>query len=321
MAARVLVTGASGQLAPAVARRLIGEGFAVTLLARTRFARFRDADTVLMPERWTEEALGAALARANVDAVINLAGAGVRPGGTDAGALFDTNVALPCAMMRAWPARAGSARRAFVNIGSGAEYAGARDGAPLDESAPLTRTHPYGLSKAAAGLAGAQVAAELGIGFAHLRLFGVYGENEAAHRLLPTLVDTLRQGTAAPLSDGRQVRDWLYEEDVGDAVCAAVAGLLGGGMPSGVYNLGSGEGASVRRFAETVADHLNAPRVLLRFGAIGRRGAEEDALVADARRLRDATGWNPRYGLDAGLAEAVARLARATPRHEKEGAR
>lgn len=308
MAARVLVTGASGQLAPAVARRLRAEGYAVTLLARTPFLRFCDADVVLVPGRWTGETLAAAPGGLDVDAVVNLAGAGVRPGGTDAGAFFDTNVLLPCAMMRAAPGL-----RAFVNIGSGAEYAGARDRAALNEDAPLTRTHPYGLSKAAAGLAGAQVAAELGIGFAHLRLFGVYGENEAAHRLLPTLVESLPRGIAAPLSDGTQKRDWLYEEDVGAAVCAAVAGLLGG-MASGIYNLGSGEGASVRRFAGTVADHLGAPRSLLAFGALGRRGAEADDLVADARLFRDATGWAPRYDLDAGLGEAVARLGRATTR-------
>jgi nucleoside-diphosphate-sugar epimerase len=291
-------------LAPAIVQALCDAGFDVVLLARSAFMPFADVRTLLLPGDWTPAALQTLLADESIDAIVNLAGAGVRPGGIAKGALYEGNVALPPRLMTA----ASPALRAFVNLGSGSEYAGSSAPVALDEAAPLNPDHGYGLSKAAGGLAGKQVADELGIRFAHLRLFGAYGENEAPHRLLPTLVTRLSRGEVAPMSDGTQIRDWLYEADIGDAVVAALTALLTERMPGGIYNLGSGNGASVRRFAETVADLLGAPRPLLDFGAIPRRGKEVECLVADAGRFREYTAWKPAHPLDAGLALAIERI-------------
>jgi nucleoside-diphosphate-sugar epimerase len=178
----------------------------------------------------------------------------------------------------------------------------------LVETAPLTTTHPYGLSKAAAGFACKQLADARGMGFAHLRLFGVFGENEADHRLLPSLAKSLLLGRAIPLSDGLQIRDWLYEEDVGRAVAFTVMGILSGRTNSGIYNVGSGTPASVRSFANLVADILRVDRTLLRFGAIPRRGHEGEAFVADTTAFCTATGWKPLFSLEQGLAMALSRM-------------
>lgn len=304
--ARILVAGASGQLAPAIVAGLARAGFAPILLTRSPLGDVRGHQSLVLPAPWSAEALAAAMAQLDMQGIVNLAAAGVRPDDVREGLMFEVNVALAAALIAASPPSV----RAFVNIGSGAEYEANRAGRPRAESSPLTTAHPYGLSKAAAGFAGRQLAAERGIGFAHLRLFGAFGENEVGHRLLPSLVSGLMQGRAAALSDGLQVRDWLYEEDVGSAVAATVGALLSGAMASGIYNLGSGRGVTVRAFAQTVADLLTAPRDLLIFGAIGRRGVEGDALVADTTALDAALGWRPSYTLEAGLETALSRMGR-----------
>lgn len=303
-ATRILVAGASGQLAPAVIAGLERGGFAPVLLARCSFGVPLDYECVTLPGPWTTELLATAIAPLRLGGIVNLAAAGVQPGKEGLGALFEVNVALVAALLDASPASV----CAFVNIGSGAEYRGDGVGAALSELAPLTESHPYGLSKAASAFVGKQTADERRISFAHLRLFGAFGENEAAHRLLPSLASTLSRSEPVLLSDGRQIRDWLYEEDVGEAVSATVAALLSGQMASGFYNLGSGRGTTVRAFAESVADVLKAPRELLRFGAIARRDGEGQALVADCAALAAATGWKPSYTLEAGIRSALKRL-------------
>ena len=47
-----------------------------------------------------------------------------------------------------------------------------------------------------------------------LRFFKVYGEGEAPHRLLPSLVAGLARRERVPLSEGTQVRDFIHVDDV-----------------------------------------------------------------------------------------------------------
>lgn len=258
---------------------------------------------VLPAEDWTTAGFQRLLNQHEIEAVVNLAGAGVRPGGRTAD-LFDANVELPVRLAAAGR----GCLRAFVNIGSGAEYAGGAAAIPIMETAPLTQKHPYGLSKAAGGFALLQVAHSFGIAMAHLRLFGAYGQSEAQHRLLPSLARALRNGESVPLSDGDQVRDWLYEDDVGGAVAAAICALSKGHMASGFYNLGSGEGRSVKEFATMVAAAVGAPESLLHFGALPRREAEVAALVADPRKFMAASMWTPRYSFESGVRTALSCL-------------
>lgn len=307
--ARILVTGANGQLAPAIVARLQAGGHVPVLLMRpTSPTRSGVVSTLvrILPAPWSTQALRDILVADGIEGVVNLAAAGVRPRDNAVGALYEANVALPVELLRAGAGHV----RAFVNIGSGAEYAGTSP-ADLNETAALSLVHAYGMSKAAGGVAGMQVAAETGCAFAHLRLFGAYGENEAAHRLLPNLTAHLLRDEAVPLSDGLQIRDWLYEEDIAAAVVSAFEGLDAGTLSSGFYNLGSGSGTSVRDFAQAVADALGKPRSLLAFGEIPRRGNEVDRLVANTALFCNRTSWRPTYDLRRGISIAVDRyLAR-----------
>jgi GDP-4-dehydro-6-deoxy-D-mannose reductase len=302
---RVLVTGSGGQIGPAVVSALTSLGCEIVALNRTAREVPQATHAIAIESPWRARELETVVRDEKIAAVINLAAAGVRTNpGTDSD-LFEANVALPTLLLRAGRGQV----KAFVNIGSGAEYLGGIQGSFLDETAPLTLNHAYGLSKAAGGLAGKQAADELGIAFCHLRLFGVFGENEAPHRLLPNLFHTLRRGEIVPLSDGSQIRDWLYETDVAAAISAALFSLLEGRMVSGIYNLGSGRGADVREFASAVAGVLGVSHQLLGFGMIDRRVSEQDVLVADPSRFLEATGWSPAYSLEDGIQAGVSRLA------------
>jgi dolichol-phosphate mannosyltransferase len=299
----VLIAGTSGQLGPAVARAFVDAGWRVVSLQRRGCAP-AGTQAMMLPDDWSGEALAAATRGLKVDAVINLVGAGVDPGTRAPDHLAAVNVALA----RRLAELAGQlGARAFVNLGSGSEYRPS-DAQALDEGAAENDAEPYARTKAEGGRRALAACADAGVAAAHVRLFGMYGESERGHRLLPTIVRAHQEGGRAKLSAGAQVRDWLYEQDVGEALVRLAQALLDGRASSGLYNLGSGAGTTVRSFAQIAAELLGGEPDLLEFGAVGLRDGEGNRLVADTAKLRAATGWTPRHDLRAGLSRAIAQM-------------
>lgn len=300
---RVLIAGASGQLGPSVVRAFTDARWRVLALQRRPEAP-SGAEAIALPGEWSAAALAAATQGIRVDAVVNLVGAGVDPGTRQPERLEAVNVGL-AERLAVLAGHLGA--RAFVNLGSGSEYLPSEAPA-LDESAAENGAEPYASTKAEGGRRALAACAGAGVCAAHVRLFGMYGESERGHRLLPTIVHAHRAGGRAKLSAGFQVRDWLYEQDVGEAVVRLAAALAAGHAPSGVYNLGSGAGNTVRGFAELAAELLGGASDLLEFGAVGLRDGEGNRLVADISKLRAATGWTPRDDLRSGLVRAIAKM-------------
>jgi nucleoside-diphosphate-sugar epimerase len=98
--------------------------------------------------------------------------------------------------------------------------------------------------------------------------------------------------------DGHQVRGNTY---VGDCVEATIAAL---GAPRGeVYNVGGGETASVWDVLGRLEAILGVKALVRREPA---RPGDQRVTGADTSRLHAHLGWQPRIGLDEGLARQVA---------------
>jgi GDP-4-dehydro-6-deoxy-D-mannose reductase len=110
-----------------------------------------------------------------------------------------------------------------------------------------------------------------------------------------------------PLSDGRQVRDFIAVDDVVDAQLAAGEAMQAGGGETrqAVWNVCTGEPVSVRDFAQTVAAVLRADPDLLGFGDIPRREDDVPWLVGCRELIEQELGWRPRLDLRAGLCRAL----------------
>jgi nucleoside-diphosphate-sugar epimerase len=301
-----LVSGVTGFLGSALARRLAAERVKVFGLARAGGAGLGQLAGVcgleLLEVRGSgREGLARALHGVTVDAVYNLAAAGVRPGGADLEELLSGNVHWVIDLVRCL---GGSAARRFVHTGTCFEYGACAAGVPLDETMPARPFSLYGATKLAGQHLGRLLAREAGLPFVTLRLFGAYGPGEAPHRLVPYLVRALAADQAADLTPGAQVRDWLYVEDAAEALW--VAGAADGLEDGAVYNVCSGSGVSVREVGVLLAELLGKPAGLLRWGARAARDEEPAWIVGDPGRFRRATGWAPRTPLREGLAAAVA---------------
>jgi nucleoside-diphosphate-sugar epimerase len=256
---------------------------------------------VLEVEAFQTEELRRTLRGLDAEIVFNLAAYGVDPEDQDPGAMLDGNVNLVARLLLAL---AGRPVTRFVHVGSCAEYGTPVAGERVAEDHAVLPTSLYGAAKAASVVYGNALARRLGIPFVTLRLFGVFGVGERPDRLIPYVIKRLIRDEASDLTPGEQVRDFLYVEDVAEALvigarCAAV-------VPYTVYNVCAGQPVRVRAIAEAVADVMGKPRSLLEFGKRAYRADEAMWLVGSNQRFVGATGWRPKTSITDGIRQMVA---------------
>jgi nucleoside-diphosphate-sugar epimerase len=304
-AANILVTGASGFIGVHVVARLLSEGSRVTVLVRPSSslpAAWHGRVNVVTCDDFSERGLRRQL-HSPADTVFHLAAYGVRPNHRDIDEMIAINVGLPAALVRLcaeWRAR-------MVMAGTFSEYRSPADRNLLTEASPLEDGKLYGSSKAAGGIVANAIAKSDGVAFRLLRLFKVYGAGEASHRLLPALVSGLEQRQRVAISAGTQILDFVYIDDVVEAILRADAHCQQKGDVA-TWNVATGRAHSVREFAECVAAAMNVDQSLLGFGAIDMRKDDEPWLVGSPDLLRSALDWQPSIGLDEGVRAAVAAL-------------
>jgi UDP-glucose 4-epimerase len=303
----ILVTGASGFVGSALVGRLAAAGCHVVCLARSssRIPASATGPAVdwIRTDRHDPATLRALLGDVAPAIVFNLAAYGVRPEDRDASAMIDGNVGLLANLLAAV---ADHPPRRFIHIGSCSEYGPAPEGARLSESSSLDPTSLYGAAKAGATLFGRNLAQRLEIPFVTLRLFGVYGPGEASYRLIPYLIDRLRQDQRVDLTPGEQQRDLTFIDDVVDALVSAA-------QSSGIedfqsYNVCSGTPVRIRDIATSVCRAVGKPVELLAFGARPYRPDEPMSIIGNPARFHAATGWSPGVTLEEGIGRMVQRL-------------
>ena len=301
---KALVAGGGGLVGSALVDRLAVGGHDVSVMT-TGGIRPLPVRTLRLT-RWHPDCVLEAEPAPRYDWIFNAAAYGVDPSQTDATAAHLANAELPLAFVDL-ARRAGA--RALVHVGSCFEYAEPAVRRPLRESDPLETAKTYNATKVAGSLAVVEAARRTGLNAIVARLFGVYGAGERPWRLLPSIHDRLVRGQPVPLSEGSQVRDYLHIDDAAAGLIALAASISDAPRAPSIVNLCSGAGVTVRRFAETLAGALGAPRELLQFGAIPMRAREIAYLVGDVGYLNSLMPWRPAYTLDSGLTAAAAELS------------
>jgi UDP-glucose 4-epimerase len=107
-------------------------------------------------------------------------------------------------------------------------------------------------------------------------------------------------GDDYPTPDGTCIRDYIHVADIADAHLAALRHLSSGG-PSATYNIGRGEGVSVREVMQTVAEVTGLP---VRPQTVARRPGDPAFVVAAVDRIQAELGWSARHDLREMVASA-----------------
>ena len=193
---------------------------------------------------------------------------------------------------------ASSGCKRLVGIGTCLEY-DYNKGYLSESLTPLKPRILYAISKDATRSALKAFCRGTSMSFAWTRIFYVYGPEEQEAHIVPSVVLTLMKGTVAKCTEGLQVRDYLYVEDVASAIVAIAQSKFEGDV-----NVGSGEPVTVRAIVQLLGEMLGRTD-LLAFGAIKTNLVDPPFLVADVDRLRNEIGWRPSFCLEEGLQHTV----------------
>jgi GDP-4-dehydro-6-deoxy-D-mannose reductase len=248
----------------------------------------------------------AAIAAVRPERIIHLAGqSSVHVSWTDPAGTLRTNVIGLLHLFEAVRRRRLSPR--VLVVGSAEEYgAVAPGGPPLGEDAPLRPMSPYAVSKVAQGYLALQYALSQDLAVIRTRTFPhtgpgrgeAFAESSFARQIAE--VEAGRRRPVLEVGNLEAVRDFT---DVRDVVRAYVA-LLELGAPGEVYNVCSGRGRSIGDILRSLLDIAGA-QVELKVDRERLRPSDLPSLVGDPRKLREATGWEPRIPMERTLRDLL----------------
>lgn len=178
---------------------------------------------------------------------------------------------------------------------------------PLTEDHPQSPVNPYGWSKFMIEQILKDYNNAYGIKYVSLRYFNAAGADPDADigerhdpetHLIPLVLDVAAGkrpdvkifGTDYDTPDGTCIRDYVHVTDLADAHILALNYLRGGG-PSDSFNLGNGNGFSVREVIRTAEKVTGCA---IKYVETDRRAGDPPVLIGSARKAMEILPWRPR---------------------------
>lgn len=177
---------------------------------------------------------------------------------------------------------------------------------PIDEETPFRPNSPYGVSKITQDMMGLQYWHSHGLPVIRMRSFNHIGPGQAddfAASAFARQIAEIEAGQREPVvrvGNLEAARDFTDVRDIVRAYWLAVQK----GRPGEAYNVGSGESHKVRELLDLLLS-LSSARVRVEIDPDRLRPSDVPVSVCDNRRLRAATGWQPRIPLRQSLQDLL----------------
>ena len=302
----VLVTGGAGYIGSTVARQLVETGNEVTVLdnlSQGHRAAVPEEATFVHGDLQNRDLIDRALADHEPEAIMHFASRTLVGESMEEPFLYlDDNVRFGMNLMRA-AVEHGVNR--FI-LSSTANLFGEPERIPIDEEVAIDPGSPYGESKFALERGLHWLDETHDLRYAALRYFNAAGaagpdqgeDHDPETHLIPIVLEVaLGQrkkivifGDDYDTPDGTCVRDYIHVLDLAQAHIRALHALEDG---SRVYNLGNGEGYSVREVIDT-ARRVTGRDIPAEVG--DPRPGDPAVLIASSDKIREELGWTPQYG-------------------------
>lgn len=306
----ILVTGGAGYIGSHAALALKKAGYGVIILDNLSYGHQEIVDDVLqvkliIGDTSDRPLLDKLFTTHKIDAVMHFAAyIAVGESVNEPGKYYTNNVASTLNLLEAMVSHGINK----VVFSSTCAVYGMPKEVPMTENHPHNPLSPYAASKDMVEriLTDFDTAFELkSVAFRYFNACGAdpggsLGEDHTpeTHLIPLALLTALKKrdslyifGTDYDTPDGTCVRDYIHVNDLADAHVLGLEYLLAGGK-SEVFNLGNGNGFSVREVIETAREvtGLEIPAI-----ESDRRPGDAPILVGSSEKVRTMLGWNPNY--------------------------
>jgi UDP-glucose 4-epimerase len=314
----ILVVGGAGYIGSHAVLALKQAGYEVVIFDNLEYGHRELVDRVLDVELVVGDtrdpvALAALFSTHKIDAVMHFAAyIAVGESVTEPGMYYANNVVGTLNLLEAM--RSAKIDK-FVFSSTCAVY-GVPQFTPLVEDHPFAPISPYATSKLMVENILADFDRAYGLRSVRFRYFNAAGADPSGRlgedhspetHLIPLVLLTAMgkrehisvYGTDYPTPDGTCIRDYVHVQDLATAHVLGLQHLLSGG-DSQIFNLGNGNGFSVKEVIET-AKQVTGKEIKVVYG--DRREGDPPILVGSSDRVRQVLGWQPEYP---GLSEIIA---------------
>jgi UDP-glucuronate 4-epimerase len=152
------------------------------------------------------------------------------------------------------------------------------------------------------------------------RFSNVYGrydnDIERMERVIPLFIRSMRHGLPVTVYGQEKMLDFTYVDDCVDGIVAGIERLAAGQVVNHTLNLAYGQGNTLVRMAELIAQALGMPARIEVEPA--KRVGEVTRYIADISRAVELLEYQPRVPLDEGIRRAVAWAAAWEAEHGKQ---
>jgi UDP-glucose 4-epimerase len=306
----ILVTGGAGYIGSHAVLALKQAGYKVVIFDNLEYGHQELVDSVLGVELFVGDtrdrsSLDRVFATHKIDAVMHFAAyIAVGESVEKPGMYYENNVVGTLNLLEAM--RAANIHK-LVFSSTCAVY-GIPASTPIVEDCPFAPISPYATSKLMVENMLTDFDTAYGFKSVRFRYFNASGADPSGRlgedhtpetHLVPLVLFAAMgkrehisvYGTDYPTPDGTCIRDYIHVQDLATAHVLGLGYLLKGG-DSQVFNLGNGNGYSVKEVIET-AKKVTGKEIKVVYG--DRRAGDPSILVGSSDRVRKVLGWNPEF--------------------------
>jgi nucleoside-diphosphate-sugar epimerase len=182
---------------------------------------------------------------------------------------------------------------------------GSASGLPVTEDSPLAPASIYAATKLAGDMLALAYYKSYGLPVNVLRCFNVYGPGQVADAVIPTIVSQALRKPEVSVRSLRPKRDFVFVDDVVDALCLAARSESVGSA----FLIASGLPVSVAQLIRTTLSLVLGTNV----AAPEDEPDDGDCLFGSAARAREIIGWRPAVSIAEGLERTIDWWRQETP--------
>ncbi len=168
---------------------------------------------------------------------------------------------------------------------------------PFHENQLPKPVSPYSLSKVNAEMLIQTYCLNHNKKFTNLRIFNFYGEHMPEDFFIPQMINSLKREEDFLMTKGEQTRDFLYVDDVVEALLLTATNT---NSYNETMNVCSGKGTKLSELATEVNEKMNAKAKII-LGAIPYRDNEVWEMIGDNSKIKQKLGFEPQVNLENGI--------------------